>query len=369
MPESVEQSNTTSLPENATVDEAVALMANLEGDDDDSPPAGKAASGDADADSSGESGTADDEVAASGDQDAQPEGEGEAEAEAGEEEAPLSDAPEFWSAEDKQILAAAPADVRAALTPLLKKYEQQRIEFVNTKTREASEKVKAAEDAAKQAAQFIQEGVSWWQQNGPVFQERMQGKWAGYTQEKWAELARENPAEWAARKQEFEADITLLHQANQRRQADETRAQENAAREIQEAKRVEHEKLASKLPTYFGTPEVSAKTYDDLGKFLFAKGIPADRINSIHEAPIIEIALNAMRYEQAQKKASPVMNQNRDGTGKFTAAPTPKRVQPGPAARPGNRQAEATRQVRERFVKSGGNSIADAAELIRLSGL
>ena len=72
-----------------------------------------------------------------------------------------------------------------------------------------------------------------------------------------------------------------------------------------EARQVEHAKLAKKLPEYFG-PDVSAKTYDDLGNFLFAKGIPADRINAIHEAPIIELALAAMRFEQAQKQASTV---------------------------------------------------------------
>jgi hypothetical protein len=61
--------------------------------------------------------------------------------------------------------------------------------------------------------------------------------------------------------------------------------------------------------------------------------------------------------------------------GKTPGKPTPARVAPGPAssapaqARAGNRNADAARQVGERFRKNGGNSIADAAELIRLNGL
>ncbi|MGZ3342097.1 MAG: hypothetical protein ACXU9B_20075, partial [Reyranella sp.] len=132
---------------------------------------------------------------------------------------------------------------------------------------------------------------------------------------------------------------------------------------FQHARNVEHAKLAQKLPDYFGAPETSQKTYDELGKFLLDKGIPADRINQIHEASIIEMALNAMRFERAQKKASTVTTAN------TTARATPTRVVPGPASRDGNRTNDAARQVGERFRKNGGNSIADAAELIRLSGL
>jgi hypothetical protein len=137
-----------------------------------------------------------------------------------------------------------------------------------------------------------------------------------------------------------------------------------------DARQVEHSKLANKLPEYFG-PDVAAKTYGELGNFLFAKGIPADRINAIHEAPIIELALAAMRFEQAQKQASTVRasSSSARATANNTAKTTPTRVAPGPAFRAGNRQGEAIRQVGERFRKSGGASIADAAELIRLNEL
>ena len=90
-------------------------------------------------------------------------------------------------------------------------------------------------------------------------------------------------------------EAAVLAEADRRAQEDIRVATQRAEQAFQHAKRTEHAKLAHKLPDYFGSPQTAAKTYDELGKFLFAKGIPADRINQIHEAPIIELALAAMR--------------------------------------------------------------------------
>ena len=182
-------------------------------------------------------------------------------------------------------------------------------------------------------------------------------------------LAEKDPAEYARLDQERQKEAALLADANRRQQEDTKAATERAAQSLEQAKHVENAKLAAKLPDYFGTQEKATKTYAELGKFLFAKGIPAERIVQIHEAPIIELALAAMRFEQAQQKALSAK------AGKTSARTTPTRVAPGPAtpapsqAGAGNRVGDAVRQAGERFRKGGGNSIADAAELIRLSGL
>jgi len=273
------------------------------------------------------------------------------------------EAPEFWSADDK----AAWQDVPEALRPMLRKYEQQRIAFVNEKTREAAQVREEAVRVAQGAVGVVEQAAAWWQQNGPAFQQTFADRWS---QVDWNKLAADNPAEWTRLKQQRDHEATLLVEANRRGQAEIAIANERAERSLFEARQVEHTKLAKKLPEYFG-PDVAGKTYDDLGNFLFAKGIPADRINAIHEAPIIELALAAMRFEQAQKQALTVRasSSSAAATTNSTAKTTPTRVAPGPAFRAGNRQSEAARQVGERFRRSGGASIADAAELIRLSDL
>jgi hypothetical protein len=336
-------------PESVDVAGAVALMGDLAKD------VGEEEKGERDADTAADGGDGDDAAVAEADEEA---GEGEEPEEVAEDEAPAegSDAPEFWSAEDKAAWDSVPAELR----PVLKKYEQQRVEFVNEKAREAATIRARAAEEVQRANTVVDQAAQWWQQAGPALQQAFADKWS---QVNWTALAEKNPAEWARLNQIRMDEAAVLAEANRRGQQDVQAATARAEQAFQHAKHVEHAKLAQKLPDYFGAPETSQKTYDELGKFLLAKGIPADRINQIHEAPIIEMALNAMRFEQAQKRASTVTTAN------TTARATPTRVAPGPASRAGNRTSDAARQVGERFRKNGGNSIADAAELIRLNGL
>jgi hypothetical protein len=275
-----------------------------------------------------------------------------------------SDAPGFWSAEDKAAWSAVPVELR----PILKKYEQQRVEFVNEKAREAAALRARAAEEVQRANTTVDQAAAWWQQAGPALQRAFADKWS---QVNWGELAEKNPQEWARLNQMRLDEAALLAEANRRGQADVQAANARAQQAHQQFKLAEHSKLADKLPDYFGTAEATRRTYDELGKFLFAKGIPADRINAIHEASIIELALSAMRFEQAQKLA--LRGSTGAKEGQTPARPTPTRVAPGPGSpssgRAGNRNADAVRQVGERFRRSGGASIADAAELIRLSGL
>lgn len=320
----------TTLPESATVEEAVALMDKfdaapeaqvepvleevLEGEDTEDAPVDEA-------------------------------GEGEpVEAE------PVNDAPAFWSAEDR----AAWATVPPALRPILQKYEQQRTEYANEKAQEAAKARQAAAEEVKAATAAIETSATWWQQNGPQFFKAFGDKWA---QVDWDRMADENPAEWARLQQQRSREQAQLQEAHQRAQADIEVTTQRAQSDLQDRKRASHEVVAKKLPDLFGTPEKAVKTYETLGKYLVDLGIPAERVNGIHEAPIIEMTAKAYLYDQAKKQASAV------STAKNTASPTPMRVQPGPAAKPGNQGGERVRQARERISKGGSLSVAEAAAL------
>ena len=270
---------------------------------------------------------------------------------------PDDDAPDFWSADDKAAWRQVPKGVR----PMLRKYEQQRIAFVNEKVREAARIRDEAAEAVEAAAARADRAAAWWAENGPVFEKAFADKWS---QVDWSRLAGENPSEWARLKQQRDDEAALMQQANLRRQADLEIARERAREALHQARQAEHEKLVRRLPDYFAADK-AARTYHDLGRFLLEKGIAPERINAIHEAPIIELALAAMRFEQAQKQASTATT----SAASSTARTTPTRIEPGPATRAGNRNADTARQVGERFRQGGGASIADAAELIRLSGL
>jgi hypothetical protein len=356
------------LPATADIHEAAALMAGLDevtggepqeettdagqAEERDTPPLGLTQDGGDDGADGADGAPADGADAEAGDN---------ADDEGGESDAPDTDAPEFWSAEDKAAFSKAPPEVKAAF----KKYEDQRNSHVKAKEQEAATARKEATEQVEKALGTIDQAAKWWEQAGPALNAAFADKWSKVN---WTELAAQNPAEWARLNQIRMDERDLLQEANRRGAADKAVADQRAKDAHQQARLVEHNKLAAKaeLANWFGTSEKSTKTYDELGKFLVSKGIPADRINQIYEAPVIELALNAMRFEQAQKQASTATAVAPNTT---SAKQAPKRVEPGPPRRGDNRQSEAIRQVSQRFRNSGGASITDAAELIRLSGL
>ncbi len=275
--------------------------------------------------------------------------------------------PEFWDDDDKKAWAGVPPELR----PVLRKYEQQRLDFVAEKTSQASEERDEAMRVAQAANATVEQAADWWRKNGQAFHQAFVDRWSRVN---WKGLAEKDPAEVGRLMQQRQEEETLLAEATRRGEADVAAAQAQAAKELDEARRIESGKLSAKLPEWFGTPQVAQRTWDDLRRYLFGKGISGDRIAGVYEAPIVEIALNAMRFEHAQALAQRVRQRMKvDGeaarSGQRPAAAAPARVSPGPTNLPVDRAPDAVRQVSERFRRSGGASIADAAELIRLSDL
>lgn len=271
-------------------------------------------------------------------------------------------APDYWSAEDKARWSEVPQDVR----PVLRKYEQQRAAFLHEKTREAAKARDEAVKVSQAAGKLVEQAAAWWEEKGPALRKAFADKWSDID---WKALAEKDPEGVQRLIQQRQEEEALLAEAERRGEADRAAAQQQAEQERLTARRAEHAKLAEKLPEFFG-PDRARQTYDALSRFLFEKGIPADRIAEIYEAPVIELALAAMRWERAQ--AALRSRERGDGGTAAVRNPaktTPTRIAPGPAARLDNRERAAARQVGERFRQSGGASIADAAELIRLNGL
>jgi hypothetical protein len=284
-----------------------------------------------------------------------------------EPEAAAIDAPEFWSAEDKAILAALPK----AVSSTVRKYEQQRIAFVNEQARKAAEGVKEARDVATKLYTNLEQQAAWWQQNGPAFAERFADKWSKIN---WNKLAAEDPGEWARLKQEHADETALLGEAKRRGEANIAAAQARQAEEqsarIQTQKAESHAALLKKYPKDFANPD---EIYNKkLGPFLLEMGVDVERINQISELPILEIAyLGYLQHvgqkakAQAKQTAAAVLDPKKAGAQPQPnpAPATPTRVTPGAPARAANRSSEAHRQVSARFRQTG--DVKDAAALIQ----
>lgn len=252
--------------------------------------------------------------------------------------------PDFWSAEKKALWAkVTDPEVKAAI----KEHVAEVARGTARKLEENAAKVRQAEESAKAALAKQDEVVNWWNQNGPVFQQLLQGKYAGYDLDK---LAQENPAEWARVKQAQEQDQRWIQGVFQQHQAQMQQVQQRQAEEMQAARWSEHQKLAQEYPREF-SPENSKRTYEALGKFLLDAGIPPERINGIYEAPVVKLVMDAYKYKRLQAKAREVTAPK---PLQVPASKTPTRVAPG-AQRQANPEGDAARQAVERL-RSGVRS-------------
>lgn len=345
--------STDSGSDSLSISEAVARMGSLEGEDT-TADTENAHLGEKDdvVDPPGETGeTEGEEVAAA---------EGEAEATEQQEQTDGADEPpEFWSAEDKAVWATVPLQLR----PMIRAQAQKSTEYANAKAEEAAQTRREAAEQVKAATSHVEQAAKWWQENGPTFFKAFGDKWA---QVDWNTLARENPAEWAAKTQERANEEALLRQAAEQGKKDIEAAQERGKAELAELKVKAHETIAKVMPDYFGTVEKAKKTYSEVGAYLQSKGFSPERINIVHEAPLFEIFTKAYLYDKAKTQTSTVTG--KPGAANKAASTTPTRVQPGPAARTGNQGGERARQARERIQSGKSLTIAEAAALANSIG-
>lgn len=253
------------------------------------------------------------------------------------------DAPEFWSTDAKALwgkLKDQP-ELRAALKDMNAKERRA----VATKFEEASERAKEAEAAKTKAAADIDHVAKWFQENGPSFIQTIQGRWAAWTPENQQALARENPAKYVELKAMYEADMARA--SDFARKGNEVKAQQarEQAGKFASERAASHAKLAEEMPAEFGPAKADA-TYKMLSQYLLDQGVPADRIQFIHEPFVVKTVLKAHKYDQLQAKMKAGGTQPTNGQQNATT--TPRRIQPGPSANgQGNRQSDAQRQAIE----------------------
>lgn len=250
--------------------------------------------------------------------------------------------PEFWSKEKKALWSKiTDPEVKAAIL----EHERTASTVTSKRLEEAALKVKAATEASQAALDNQAKAVQWWQTMAPVLNQVVEGRWAGVD---WNRMAQESPAEYVKYKAQYDQERGVLQQMGQKHQQDMAVLQQRAQAAEAEARRAEHAKLAEKYPREFGDTKAAEQTYGVLSNWLAQQGIPAERISTIYEAPIVEIVRKAYKYDQLRQKAKGVTNPKPDAA---PASTTPKRVVPGTRTT-GNPENEAYRQALGRL-KSG----------------
>lgn len=264
-------------------------------------------------------------------------------------------APEFWSAERKALWQRItdPA-ARAAIH----EHEKERIAATNRKIEEAALARKALDERMQRFERERDELAQWLTEAAPRMAQTFQGRWAQYD---WPKLAAENPAEFVRLSGQRDAEFAAIQQAAQRHQQELQAARGRAAQMLERTRQAEYDKLARQYPEHFAADKAE-QTYDELGRYLAAQGVPRERIGNTFESSIVGVALKAMLYDKAQA-ALRARNASASGGSAVSATQTPRRIAPGPGTSPGHSRSEATRQAEQRLRSGQALSDDDVARL------
>lgn len=170
----------------------------------------------------------------------------------------------------------------------------------------------------------------------------------------WEELRLQDPAEFAARKQEQENRKQLVAAAFNEYQASQSRAQQEAQQRLSESlprfRAEQEEKLKSLIPEWVDDARAKREK-PQIAAALKASGFDDDEISGLMDARMVNIARKAWLFD--------LMQQRKQEVTKKAEKPVP-RVARGGA--PGDGRHDKTQQAASRFRKSG--DWRDAAEAL-----
>lgn len=222
------------------------------------------------------------------------------------------------------------------------------------KTHELAETRKAFESEREQVATELNRQYQEAQHLTGVLEQQLIGEFNSID---WNQLRAENPAEFAAKRQEFNERMANIQGIKQnvgfqlQRQAEE--AAQKQAFELQNILQREAQKLTEVIPEF----RDEAKAKEVKGKiktFLRDFGFSDEEIGGIYDHRYVKILHDAMAYRELKSKGVETKNK---------VATAPKLAKPGTTDK-SNSNNRKLADLRSRLRKSG--RVEDAAELIKL---
>lgn len=168
----------------------------------------------------------------------------------------------------------------------------------------------------------------------------------------WVALARENPAEWAQMRAEFDAHQQQLMFAQSEKARVERQQAEDFQRSHQKFLEDQSRMLSEKIPE-FADPDKGPKFKTELKSYLKGQGLNDTEISGIADHRMVVIARKAMLYDAALK--------SREAAAQ-TAKPVPNVQRPGASPRT-DVKAEIRKHAMSKLAKTG--SVDDAAAVFK----
>lgn len=261
-----------------------------------------------------------------------------------EPDLPAIEPPASWKAADKELFKTLPREAQQRIA----EREREREQATNRALQEAAEKRKATE--AERTA-YENERQRYAQQLNtlvPLLQQQFQGKWANID---WVKLARDNPAEAVALREERDAEYIKLQHALAEQHRLRTQEQETQKAQLREVAQREFESLLDKRPELKDRSALE-KFHRDIRDYAVSIGYkPEEYDNNIDHRNVL-ILEKAMLYDKAQKAKAEAV-----------AKPVPKVQTPGTSQGKADKAAEERAALLKRAERTG--DLRDYARLLR----
>jgi hypothetical protein len=229
----------------------------------------------------------------------------------------------------------------ATLAEVIKNYQ------INKSLTERSEQFaherKQFEDQTKAALEHYQTKLQEAESMTQIIEERLRGEVQSVD---WDQLRRENPAEYAVKRQDFVERIGEVESMKQaviaERQEQMQKQQQQFQEQHQEFLRKNQELLLDSVPEW--RDEAARKTdMQELKAYLQSQNISDQEINGIVDYRMVVLAKKAKAYDEMQTKASPA---------KAMAKTKPKFTKPGTVKSKSNAQDGLTKKRIQRASKT-----------------
>ena len=174
-----------------------------------------------------------------------------------------------------------------------------------------------------------------------------------YQSVNWQELREYDPAEFAAKQQEFGQRQNQIQQAKQNALQQMQMAQQQQMMMLQESLPEQQKALTKLIPSWENESTASAEKAK-VAEFLVKAGFKPDEVNNLYDARAVALAYKAMKYDELKSEKTPAKNKVLK-IGK-------KPIKPGKAQSKSEKRESANRDQRVRLKKSG--DVKDLAALL-----
>jgi hypothetical protein len=233
------------------------------------------------------------------------------------------------------------------LSEILKSYQLSK--HVNDKSQELANQRKAFEaDREKQVTEIKQRLI----EAQALSQDLEQSLMAEHNSIDWTALRTTDPAEFAAKKQEFNERWNQIQGKKMRATAEAQKFQQEQHEKVKKHIETERAKWRDVVPEWKDDKRFEAER-GEIVSYLRGQGISDEDISSLYDSRQIKIIRNAMLYEKSSKAATIAQKK---------VALLPKVLKPGTQTTKSDSRTEKDKELSTRLRKSG--RLEDAAALI-----